>query len=72
MSYNKEDLIALPAAEKIALAEALWSSVENELMPVTNEEMEFAKERLQQHEENPDEGVSLDKFKIYFKKKYGF
>jgi len=72
MSYNKEDLIALPAAEKIALAEALWSSVENELMPVTNEEMEFAKERLQQHEENPDEGISLDKFKNYFKDKYSF
>ena len=72
MSYNKEELIALPAAEKIALAEELWSSVESELMPVTNEEVEFAKERLQLHEEQPNEGMSLDMFKKYFADKYGF
>jgi putative addiction module component (TIGR02574 family) len=72
MSYNKEELIALPAAERIALAEELWSSVESELMPVTNEEVEFAKERLQLHEKQPNEGISLDMFKKYFSDKYGF
>jgi putative addiction module component (TIGR02574 family) len=72
MSYNKEELIALPAAERIALAEELWSSVESELMPVTNEEVEFAKERLQLHEEQRNEGISLDMFKKYFSDKYGF
>ncbi len=71
MSYNKEELIALPIAEKIALAEELWSSVESELMPVTNEEVEFAKERLQLHKEQPNEGMSLDMFKKYFADKYG-
>ncbi len=29
MRYNKEDLLSLPANEKIALAEELWSSVED-------------------------------------------
>jgi putative addiction module component (TIGR02574 family) len=72
MSYNKDELIALPAAEKIALAEELWSSVENELMPITNEEIEFAKERLEQHEKNSEEGISLDMFKKFFADKYGF
>ena len=72
MPYNKEELIALPAAERIALAEELWSSVENELMPVTNEETAFAKERLEQREAASNEGVSLDMFKTYFKDKYGF
>ena len=72
MPYNKEELIALPAAERIALAEELWSSVENELMPVTNEETAFAKKRLEQHEAASNEGGSLDMFKTYFKDKYGF
>ena len=72
MSYSKEELIALPAAEKIALAEELWSSVENELMPVSNEEIEFAMERLQLHEEQPNEGMSLEMFKKYFVDKYGY
>ena len=72
MSYNKAALIALAAAEKIALAEELWSSVETELMPITNEEIEFAKERLQLHNEQPNEGMSMDTFKKYFADKYGF
>jgi len=72
MPYNKEELITLPASEKIALAEELWSSVENELMPVTSEKIAFAKERLQLHEEQPNEGMSLEMFKKYFAEKYGF
>ncbi|TKK70735.1 hypothetical protein FC093_03315 [Ilyomonas limi] len=66
MPYNKEELIALPAAEKIALAEELRSSIENELMPATSEKIAFAKERLQLHEENPKEGISPDMLKKYF------
>ena len=72
MSYNKEELIALPAAEKVTLAEELWGSVENELMPVTDEETQFAKERLELHEQQLAEGMSLEMFKKYFYDKYGF
>jgi putative addiction module component (TIGR02574 family) len=72
MAYNKSELLALPAKEKLALAEELWSSVENELLPVTKEEILFAEERLQLHEANPEEGMSVDTFKKYFAAKYGF
>ena len=72
MHYNKKELLSLPANEKVALAEELWSSVEEELMPVTNEELAFAEERLRMHEANPNEGMSLEELKKYFAEKYGF
>ena len=66
MSYNKKELLSLPAEEKIALAEELWSSVEEELMPVTDEEVAFAEERLKMHEANPEERMSVEELKKYF------
>jgi putative addiction module component (TIGR02574 family) len=72
MSYNKKELLSLPVDEKVALAEELWSSVEEELMPVTDEEIAFAEERLRMHEANQNEGVSLEELKKYFAEKYGF
>jgi putative addiction module component (TIGR02574 family) len=55
MPVNKEELLALSATEKTALAEALWGSVENELLPITDEEVAFTEERLKMHEANPNE-----------------
>ena len=72
MPYNKKELLSLPADEKLALAEELWGSVEEEVTPITNEEITFAEERLKMHEANPQEGMSLDELKKYFAKKYGF
>lgn len=72
MPYNKEELLALSPQEKVALAEELWSSVENELMPITDEDVAFAEERLKMHQRNPDEFVSFEEFKHHFSNKYGF
>jgi uncharacterized protein (DUF2132 family) len=41
-------------------------------LPITDEEVAFAEERLKMHEANPNEGVSLEEFKNHFAKKYGF
>ena len=72
MPYNKKELLSLSASEKVALAEELWSSVEEALLPVTNEELSFVEERLKLHEANPSEGTSLEELKKYFTEKYGF
>lgn len=72
MPVNKGELFALSAEEKVALAEELWGSVENELLPITDEDIAFAEERLRMHQANQTEGVSVDKFKSHFNKKYGF
>lgn len=72
MPVNKEELFGLSAEEKVALAEELWGSVENELLPITDEDVAFAEERMRMQQSNPIEGVSLDDFKSRFKEKYGF
>lgn len=71
MPYKKEELLALPDEEKIALAEELWSSVEDKMLPVSDEEIEFAEERLHLHYENPALGLSADEFKKLFSDKHG-
>ena len=71
MRYNKEELLELPPEEKIALAEELWNSVENERLPVTDEEIVFAEERLKLHNENPKEGMTVGEFKKRFSDKHG-
>ena len=71
MRYSKEELLSLPAEEKIALAEELWGSVEDENLPITDEEIVFAEERLKLHRENPSEGMSINDFKKQFSDKHG-
>ncbi len=72
MPYNKEELFNLPVEEKLELVEALWDKIDDELMPVTEEEIRFAKERLNLHKQNPTEGFSWSEFKQKIKEKYGF
>ena len=56
MSFNKAEILSLSPQEKIALAEELWTSVEEELLPASDDEIKFAEQRLKMHEENPSEG----------------
>ena len=72
MPINKAEILSLSAEEKIELAEELWSSVEEEFLPITEDELSFVKDRLQMHEADPGEGMSLEAFKKYFTDKYGF
>lgn len=71
MPYNKEELLSLPIEEKIALAEELWSSVEDEQLPITDEELAFVEERLKSHQGNPGEAMSMEDFKKLFAYKHG-
>ncbi|MEO5501565.1 MAG: addiction module protein [Ginsengibacter sp.] len=72
MSYNKEELFKLPVEEKIELVEALCGNIDNELSSDSKEDMAFAKERLQLHEENPSDVISWAELKKTIEKKYGF
>jgi putative addiction module component (TIGR02574 family) len=71
MAYNKDELLALPDEEKLALAEELWGSVEEKLMPITEDEIVFAEERLRIHEENPNDGMTWEDAVNKLKAKYG-
>lgn len=72
MPYNKEELFNLPVEEKLELVEALWDKIDDELMPVSEEEIRFAKERLNLHKQNINEGIGWSEFKQKIKEKYGF
>lgn len=71
MSYNKKELLNLPAEEKQELAEALWNSIEDNSLPVSKEEIAFAEERYKLHKENPG-GLTREEFAKKVKGKYGF
>jgi hypothetical protein len=70
--YNTEELMLLPTKEKIALAEALWGSVEEEMLSDSKEDMSFAEERLALHKANSAEGYDINTLKKHFSEKYGF
>lgn len=72
MAYNKEELLNLPVNKKQELAEALWNSIDDELLPVTEDEITFAMDRLKMHEANKAEGMSRSEFKSKIQQKYGF
>ena len=72
MPYDKEELFNLPVAEKYELVMELWDHIENDLLDVTEEEIQFAKERLKLHRDNPSEGISLVELKKSISDKYGF
>ncbi len=72
MPYNKEELMNLPIKEKQELAEALWNSIEDNLLPVTEDEIAFAEERLKLHEANPSSSLTLEELKNKIQKQYGF
>lgn len=72
MAYNKEELMHLPVEEKLELVEALWNGINDDLLPVTHNEIAFAKERLQLHNQNPGEGMSWEELKKKIQERYGF
>jgi len=72
MAYDKTELLALPDEEKLALAEELWGRVEEKLMPITEDDIAFAEERLKMHEANPNEALAWDEVREKIKAKYGF
>ena len=53
MAYSKQELLNLPVQEKQGLAEELWNSIDEGLLPVIDEEIAFVNERLKMHEANP-------------------
>lgn len=72
MAYDREELLNLSVDEKLELVEALWNRIDDELLPVTNEEIAFAKERLQLHNQNPSDGMSWEELKRKIQERYGF
>jgi putative addiction module component (TIGR02574 family) len=72
MAYDREELFNLPVEEKLKLVQALWDRIDEDLLPVTEEEIKFAQERLELHKQKPSEGLSWSEVKKKITRKYGF
>lgn len=72
MPYNREELFNLPIGEKYELVMDLWDRIECDLLEVTEEEIQFAKERLKLHVANPKEGITLAELKKSISEKHRF
>ncbi len=64
---------ALPLAERIELAEAIWESITNEghEPPLTPAQAEELDRRLEEHRRNPQAGIPWEQVKAELEKKYG-
>lgn len=71
MSYNTEELLKLPVIERYDIAVALWESIEDEDLPITDEEKVFAGMRLQEYLNNPKDVLKWEDARIQIKKEYG-
>lgn len=58
-----ENFRKLPSAEKIRLVQELWDEIAEEAarLPLTESQRRLLDERIQQHEENPDDVEAWDK-----------
>ncbi|KAA9041651.1 addiction module protein [Ginsengibacter hankyongi] len=56
MSYNRDELLKLPPKEKLELVEALWDSIDDELLigKLSTEQMQELDKRLSDLDENPE------------------
>lgn len=71
MSYNTEELLKLPVIERYDIAVALWESIEDEDLPITEEEKILAEIRLQEHLNNPKDIMKWEDAREQIKKEYG-
>ena len=72
MPYDREELFNLPMEEKLELVEALWNRIDEDLLPFTEEDIKFARQRLELHKQKPSEGFSWLEVKKKITEKYGF
>ncbi len=65
-------VFALPADEKLKLVEELWDSIpEDELPPLTQQQMEEIERRWKKLQKNPETGMPGDEFFRRLEARYG-
>lgn len=72
MDKSLNEILNSPVEEKISAVEAIWDSIENDSLPVTEEEIQIAKARYQEYLNNQSDGISWTEAKQKLMRKYGF
>ena len=72
MTDSLKSILKLSVQEKVNAIEVIWDSIEEDKLPVTDEELTVAKERYEEYLKNPDDAISWKKAKKRLMDKYGF
>jgi putative addiction module component (TIGR02574 family) len=72
MADPLKDILKMTLQEKIDVVETIWNSIDENSLPVTEDELTVAKERYAEYLKNPDDVVSWEKAKKALMEKYGF
>ncbi len=68
MAYNKTELMALPAQEKLDIAcELIDSAIVDKFIAEQDWKKKLIEDRIKYHDENPENGINWDELK----KNYG-
>jgi putative addiction module component (TIGR02574 family) len=66
------ELLELPPAERIELAEALWDSLpDSNLPPLSPEVLDEMDRRLAEHEADPSSAISLEELRAWLRSRRG-
>ena len=72
MKQSIQEILNASVEEKIQAVEAIWNSIEDNDLPVTNEDIEVAKDRYQNYLQNPHDVLDWENVKQKLMAKYGF
>jgi putative addiction module component (TIGR02574 family) len=72
MTDSLKVILKLSVEEKVNAIEAIWNSIEEDSLPVTDEELTIARERYEEYLKNPGDTISWEKAKKRLMDKYGF
>ncbi|MGC4038087.1 MAG: addiction module protein [Chitinophagaceae bacterium] len=72
MSNPVNDILKLPIEERVFAVEKIWNSIEDDTLPVSEDEIQIAQSRYNEYLKNPSDSVAWRDVKAGLIKKYGF
>ncbi len=72
MTSALKEILSQTTEEKIEAVEAIWNSIDETELPVTDVEISIAKERYEEYLKNPNDTISWEEVKKKLMNKYGF
>lgn len=72
MTDSLQNILKLSVEERVNAIEAIWNSIEEDSLPVTDDELTIAKERYEEYIKNPGDTIPWDEVRKGLMNKYGF
>ena len=72
MKQLLQDILKGSIVEKMEAVESIWNSIDEHAVPVTEEEIQIAKERYEEYLQHPQDAIDWDVAKQKRMDKYGF